>query len=263
MLSLLRKIKSIVFNNTNSRTINHPDLKMGLVNGDITNFTYKNLSLVYRNVETSSDLNVIKQIFIDEEYNTVLSYFLTNKIEPKFIIDAGANIGLTSVYIKAYFPNTRIACIEPDYNNFKLLNKNLSSFIDDKSIAIYKAGLMGRGGINLHIGEDFRGGSDWAKQTFISNEDSELKSITIQDIINDQKFPIIDLLKIDIEGGETFLLEDETDLSFLDKTKAIAIEIHDEYDCRIQIYSTLKKYNYFLLETGETTLAINKTYING
>lgn len=261
MLSLLRKIKSFVFNTTNSPAINHPDLKIGVIEGGISNFTYKNLPLVYRNIETSSDLNVIKQIFIDEEYKSVLSFFLCNNIEPKFIIDAGANVGYTSAYIKSVFRNAEIACIEPDDKNFEILNMNLSSFITEKSITAYKYGLMGKSGMNLHIGEDFRGGSDWAKQTVVSNKNSELKSITIQNILNEQNQLAIDLLKIDIEGAEIFLLEDETDLTFLENTKVIAIEIHDEYNCREAIYNLLRDNGFILLEDNETTLAINKSLL--
>ena len=261
MLSLLRKIKSLFFANTDSLAFHHHGVTFGTVDSEMTHFAYKSHPLVYRNNVSSSDFNVIKQIFVNEEYKSVLSYFLNNSVEPKFIIDAGANIGFTSVYIKDVYKNAQIACIEPDENNFTLLTINLSPFIEDKSITLYKAGLLGKSGLNLSIGEDFRGGSDWAKQTVISNENSDLKSITIQDILKIQNYSFIDLLKIDIEGAETFLLEAETDLNFLEKTKVIAIEIHDEYNCREGIYDLLRKYEFILIEDNETTIAINKKLI--
>lgn len=261
MLSLLRKIKSYFFKNLNSSAINNENITFGIIDGGKTHFTYKTNNLVYRNSPASSDFNVIKQIFVSEEYKSVMSYFLINNIEPKYIIDAGANIGLTTVYIKNIFNNVKITCVEPDESNYKLLTENLSPYIEDKSISLYKAGLMGVSGLNLSIGEDFRGGSDWAKQTILSNENSGLKSITIKDIMRDQNFPVIDLLKIDIEGAETFLLENETDLTFLEQTKIIAIEIHDEYNCREGIYALLGKHEFILIEDNETTIAINKKLI--
>lgn len=211
----------------------------------------------------SSDYYVFKQVFIDQEYQSPISYFEKNNIEIKTVIDAGANIGLTSLYIKQYFPKVKIACIEPEKNNLSLLNQNLSHYIKDKSVQVFHSGLLGVSGLSLEIGEDFRGGNDWAKQVEISEASTELKSITIQDIQNKSNFETIDLLKIDIEGAEIFLLEPDTDLSFLEFTKVLAIEVHDEYNCRDGIYEILRKYNYLILETGETTLAINKTYING
>lgn len=41
-----------------------------------------------------------------------------------FIIDAGANIGLTSVYLANRFPNARILALEVDQQNFELLAEN-------------------------------------------------------------------------------------------------------------------------------------------
>src|SRR5690554_2347811 len=79
----------------------------------------------------SSDYNVFTQVFIDKEYEPPISYFLKNNIELKTVIDAGANIGLTSAYIKNEFPNAKIVCIEPDNDNFELLSYNLKTFIKD------------------------------------------------------------------------------------------------------------------------------------
>ena len=67
----------------------------------------------------------------------------------------------------------------------------------------------------------------------------------------------ITLLKIDIEGAERFIFDDNVDLSFLSITKVIAIEIHDEFQIREKIYSILKKNNFHLFESGELTIGIN------
>lgn len=211
----------------------------------------------------SSDYYVFKQVFIDQEYQSPISYFEKNNIELNTVIDAGANIGLTSIYIKQHFPNAKIVCIEPDNENLALLRYNLQTFIEDKSIKIYHAGLLGVSGLGLSISEGFRGGNDWAKQVEVTESINNLKSITVNDIMDQNNFNNIDLLKIDIEGAETFLLEKNTDLDFLKVTKVIAIEIHDEYNCRGEINQLFQEYNFMLLETGETTLAINKTYFDG
>src|SRR5690554_5333375 len=99
--------------------------------------------------QPSSDYNVFSQVFINKEYEPPVSYFVKNNLQLKTVIDAGANIGLTSVYIKNHFPEAKIACIEPDYNNLKLLKFNLEPFIKDKSIEVYSSGLLGKSGLNL------------------------------------------------------------------------------------------------------------------
>lgn len=209
----------------------------------------------------SSDFEVFKQIFIHQEYSSALSFFRSNDIKLENVIDAGANIGLTSLYIKSKFPDAKIACIEPENENFKILEDNLKLFSYNSSVQLFKAGLMGISNLNLSIGSSFRGGGDWAKQVVLSDQDSTLKSISIRNICEKMNFNNIDFLKIDIEGAETFLIEKDTDLSFLRITKIIAIEIHDEYNCRSQIYDILRQFHFLLLEVGETTFAINKHLI--
>lgn len=263
MLSLLKKIKNRLNQSKTSKFSQFNFEKILKVKEDnkYIYFDYTNQHLIIRNKIESSDYNVMKQIFVEEEYRIVVDFFNLNQIDMSFVIDAGANIGFTTSYLKSHYPHSKIACIEPDSNNNNILKKNLKKFIDNGSVKNYQAGLMGTSGINLKIGEDFRGGSDWAKQTLITNEKTGLSSITIQEIMVDFNMNSIDLLKIDIEGAERFLIDPETDLSFLDVTKIIAIEIHDEFDIRDDIYSVLKSYNYLLFESNETTIAINKNLI--
>ena len=68
-------------------------------------------------------------------------------------------------------------------------------------------------------------------------------------------------MKIDIEGAERFIFDNNNDLSFLKKTKIIAIEIHDEYNIREEIISILKENQFLLLESGELTIGINKSLL--
>lgn len=218
--------------------------------------------LFYSRLKNSSDYNVAKQVLVNEEYKVVTSYFKINKITVNSIIDAGSNIGLTTIYFKRYFQNSKVYCIEPDNENFRMLNRNLNLFTADGTVKTYNAGLMGKSGLSLIISSDFRGGSDWAKQTIVSDEiNLNLKSITIPDIINENQLQIIDILKIDIEGAETFLINNDTDTSFLKKTRCVAIEIHDEFNCRDKIHELLIKENFILIEVNEMTFAINKNFI--
>ena len=40
-------------------------------------------------------------------------------------IDAGANIGLTSIYFANKFPNAKIVALEPEIDNYIILQKNI------------------------------------------------------------------------------------------------------------------------------------------
>ena len=63
----------------------------------------------------SYDTHIFYQIFIKEDLA-----FVKNMQHPvNVIIDAGANIGLSTIYLKNIFPNAAILSIEPSAVNFE------------------------------------------------------------------------------------------------------------------------------------------------
>jgi hypothetical protein len=59
------------------------------------------------------------------------SYGITLPYRPKFMIDCGGNIGLTSVYFKLLYPEIKIVTIEPETSNFELLKRNIAPYQED------------------------------------------------------------------------------------------------------------------------------------
>jgi FkbM family methyltransferase len=218
----------------------------------------KNIEIELR-LQNSSDVAVFKQVFINEEYKPLIDIVSNNKLKTENIIDAGSNIGLFSLYIYYKLGDLNIIQIEPVTNNAILLEKNLK--VNKIIPNIYKYGLYSEDDMNLYIDNSFRDGKDWAKSTTISTENTELKSITINTLLHKSKIDILDILKIDIEGAERFVFESENHASFLLKVKILALEIHDEFDIRDKIYQILINYNFFILNIGETTFAINKNLV--
>ena len=70
----------------------------------------------------SSDVHTYVQIFDNQEYD------FTVETSPKVIVDAGANIGLASIYFANKYPAARILAIEPEKNNFELLTQNVRPY---------------------------------------------------------------------------------------------------------------------------------------
>ncbi|MCZ4244695.1 FkbM family methyltransferase [Pedobacter punctiformis] len=205
-----------------------------------------------------SDWQVFKQIFQYKEYSPLLTAIKLNNIELSFILDLGANIGLTTIYIKKHYPDAQIVCVEPDANNFKQLTLNTAHF---QNVHLIQAAVWNKSTL-LTEDEPFRGGDDWSKSFKEDNENSEvgkIKGITIEEILKIHSKSQIDLLKIDIEGAERFIFDESaSNLSFLDITKVIAIEIHDEFNIREKINNILISYNFVLFEVGELTIGIKK-----
>src|SRR5690554_1835485 len=224
---------------------------------ELTTFNYYGHVFKAR-LRNSSDYGMVKQVLIDGEYKVATTFFNAQNIQPKHIIDAGSNIGSTTIFFKNIFPESKVYCIEPDNDNFDLLKFNVSSYVSDGSVKLYKAGLMAKSGLSLSVTDEFRDRSSCARQVLVSEKTSNLKSITIADIVKENKIDTIDLLKIDIEGAETFLTEEDSDVSFLNKTRCIAIEIHDEVADRNIIYELLQSKGFILLEDKETTIAVKK-----
>ena len=69
-------------------------------------------------------------------------------------------------------------------------------------------------------------------------------------------------MNIDIEGSEKQIFDkNNSDLEFLKITKCIAIEIHDFFDCRKQIYDILDCYGFTYFNEGELTIAVNSNLV--
>lgn len=207
----------------------------------------------------SSDLNVFAQIYQYNEYKPLVETFQKNFPKDKIlnIIDAGSNIGLTSVYLSNYFPNSSFITIEPDSSNFESVSYNIKANGIQNAINI-KGGLWSTN-TNLKLVNDFRDKNDWSIRVEATNEEADLKAFSIPFLMDEYKFDSIDILKIDIEGSEKEVFTaPDSDVSFLSKTKCIAIEIHDEFDCRDAIYSVLNQYNFEFFNSGELTIGINK-----
>ncbi len=203
----------------------------------------------------SSDFLVFQQVFMQEEYKKVVEIIMENKVAINTIIDLGSNIGLTTLFLFQYFPKANFICVEPDNGNFHLMNFNLSSI---KNIRTYKKAVWSEHK-EVYLNRNFRDQKDWAIAASDNNQESYSKvdTVTIDDLMKENNIHIIDLLKIDIEGSEKELFKDFESTSFLDFTKVIAIEIHDELDVRNEIISKLLRRKFILINEMETLIAIN------
>lgn len=206
----------------------------------------------------TSDEAVFQQVFIRKEYDGVVNLLKINKIEVNNIIDAGANIGMASLVFSSAFPKAEIISIEPDIDNFESLVLNT---IDHNIEPINKA--VWNCLTQLEITRNFRDGQAWSIQTkeiinTVSSKTNLINTTTFPLIMKYKNWNCIDLLKIDIEGAEQYIFSDEFDMSYLSCTKCIAIEIHDEFNCRDKIQKILLKHGFVLFEMGELTIGVNQ-----
>ena len=178
----------------------------------------------------SSDLEVFEAVFISHRFNT-------NEIRsPRLIIDAGANIGLVSVYFANKYPEAEIYSIEPEESNYDLLVKNTSLF---SNIHPFKAAIW------KNHSQLFLENPNDEKWSFRIDEEnhmdqSPINSLTVKDILKLSRNDFIDIFKIDIEGSERELFE-ENYAFWIDKVGMFIIELHDRLrgGCKQSFYKAI------------------------
>lgn len=163
----------------------------------------------------SSDLLAYKQVYESPSYTFELDFV------PNIIVDAGANIGLTSVYFANKYPNAKIISIEPEKNNFELLKKNVSNY---ENIIALNAALWNENK-EVDIVDPHLGSWGFQVENNSGNSIQKINTFTVDKIMEMFDLPKINLLKIDIEGAEKEIFENPS--AWINKVDVIAIELHE------------------------------------
>lgn len=166
----------------------------------------------------SSDLMVFQQVICSGETDFDLG------TQPRLAIDAGANIGLSSIVIAARYPNCTVVALEVDDENFAMLCKNTAPY---RNIIPKKQALWSETGFVKISNPDAEA---WAFQVVKSEatEKGAIAATTVDQIANEAGFQSIDLLKVDIEGGEYELFRNGPPV-WLSSVKTLAVELHDRF----------------------------------
>jgi FkbM family methyltransferase len=153
----------------------------------------------------------VEQYIINDDFDD------KNKIE--HIIDAGANTGSQAIRFFHYYQNLqKIICIEPDFANYKYLNKNLDN---QKCINIHAAlssSINDKISLNYNNFEKKKNGKPTNKSelitTSIKNGDdikNLIKIVTINSIIKQFHLDKIDFFKCDLNGFEKEIFKANTE----------------------------------------------------
>ena len=194
-------------------------------------FSFKNYGLIHLRNGTS-DVDFFNQVFLDLEYNIYLNFL------PKIIVDAGANIGLTSLYFSNKYPHAKIISIEPENENFKFLELNTQLH---KNISVMKKALWCDAG---YIYLDKKLSNDSHQVSVNGIDTNKIETVTVQDIICLNSIDKIDILKIDVEGAEKEIFSKNYS-DWLPKVKYLIVEQHDRLKsgCIKSLFSTLNNCN--------------------
>jgi len=192
-------------------------------------YRYNSNPVYYR--PGTSDYGLIYEILVLKGKKA--EYHVPPEVTPSVILDIGANIGITSIWLAKKFPSARIYAFEPLQENFSLLSKNTSPY---PNITILNYGLGDRDGtFDFYENEDAAnkgGGSIYKMESDESRHGtstgSTSTSINIREAssaLKENKIDQIDILKIDTEGAEYDILTSMPQ-HLLSSTKWIMGELH-------------------------------------
>jgi FkbM family methyltransferase len=171
----------------------------------------------------SSDIHTFKQVIARREYD------IPELSNVRTIIDAGANIGLASIYFTERFPNAQIIALEPEESNFDLLSRNLAG---RPNVTCLKKALWHESGtVTVFDPGDgqwgFRTAAGAAPEGQSGRVIGRVECVTVPEIMRQFGLERVDLLKIDVEGSEREVFLDSA--GWIDRVDAIAIELHDRF----------------------------------
>jgi len=192
----------------------------------------------------TSDINVFRLIFGTREYSC-----LDDVKNPSLILDCGANVGYASAYFLSRFPNAHVIAVEPDPENFKVLERNLAPYAG-RVTTVRSAIWPKRTGMRFPRWKDATAQSVQVLEAR-EGEESSLESVTIDNLISGRS-DRISILKMDIECSEKYVFA-ENYKSWLSRVDNIVIELHDE-ECRQIFEAAISEERFKTFQLGELTV---------
>jgi FkbM family methyltransferase len=212
----------------------------------------------------TTDMEALAQVFLRDEYAAPLPR------EPGFIIDGGANIGLTSLYFALRYPRATIVAVEAERSNFEILRRNTAPFA---GITAVHAAIWGRTGrLNVYGPRGDHPARDRNKWGFMVADGSEtsfaagvreqaekvdeVAGVTIGALLARSGRGHIDLLKLDIEGAEREVFTSEERHAWLGSVGVIMIETHDgqKDGCSEAFFAAIRGRTYRQSSRGDVTI---------
>lgn len=160
------------------------------------------------------------------------------------ILDIGANVGSFALWATARWPGSLVTSYEPHPGTFELLRQNthLRRDIVAVNAALFPGGQATASFVSRFAGDGESGLASYAGDTFVAGAMVERYEVAV---VDPASLPSVDVVKIDIEGGEGDVL-DQLDLS---KTSLVLLEYQNRKN-RLQLEARLRD-SFELIDTRE------------
>ena len=249
-IKIITKPYELILNNKLDRILyDYDNLIWGGVNrlNNILTKKYLNENYIYT-VNIDNNLFHFQDSILSESVNMIAHELNNNEYdfnidfkEGDIVIDIGANVGMVSILLAKKFPFIKIYSFEPLKENYDNFIKNIElnnipkGVITAENKAVTKDGRL----ITMSINSANKGGSSTTDvisiNSIMTKENSQVESITLEEIFKKYNINKLKLLKIDCEGSEYEILYN-TDTNLLKNIENLRGEFHenknltDEYD---------------------------------
>ncbi|MEM7501127.1 MAG: FkbM family methyltransferase [Pseudomonadota bacterium] len=159
---------------------------------------------------------LLNELFINQEYA------FNGVGDAPFIIDCGSNIGMSIIFFKDRYANAEIVAFEPDDEAFACLEKNVQENNFDKVTVNKKAVSKDGGEISFFVEGSGDGSLTSSLAETTNSRRVTIDSVKLSDFIDRE----VDILKMDIEGAETEVIQELSDAGKLRNIKQMSIEYH-------------------------------------
>ncbi len=240
--------------------------------------------LAFREIQTQVEAGNYRPVFIDEEgiwFKTGFNFFVFSNLKDRILeleknaywesvetnfvldnlssesvfVDVGANIGYFSLAVASQHDRAKIYAIEPVNSTYEMLCRNLKFNQYEERIIPLNVALGDHQGFVEMI--DDRGPKNHISSNLSASQkrsQQKVKLTTLDDLIEDLNLKQIDLIKVDIEGYESYFIEGAKQT--LSQLPLLLIEIQQK---RSQVFGkqaieTMKS----LIELGYHYLVISK-----
>jgi FkbM family methyltransferase len=160
------------------------------------------------------DIQGIREVWLDRVYSLPFNQ------RPEVVVDLGANIGLTSLFLCERYAPRRVVLVEPDPANAEVLRANVGQLRSQVDIIVAAVGHQD-GTVCFAESEESNLGR-------VSDCGRSVRCISMPTLMKEVGLTHIDLLKIDIEGSEGLLLSKSSD--WLEQVGSIMVEFHQNVD---------------------------------
>lgn len=164
-----------------------------------------------------------------------------------YVLDIGANVGTFSTLAAITNPYAKVIALEPCKTTYEVLKNNVSRFevtLDNNA--------LGDGSVLYFSDQEYSGANIFSKEVLNSYS---VNSLTLLNIFEKYNIKGNYFVKIDCEGGEQFILNDESKQLLLN-AKGLGIEIHFSHpSCTLEKFKnfpTWETYNNYFNSFNDT-----------